>query len=329
MTPRALTLSTISVPTLTVERFYRAAQERLDLELVAGHRGLEQPIAEPALHRPGLALTGFYEHFAYRRPQVFGRAETAYLQSLGDGRLRSWETLLEHRVPCCIFCCIDDNNALGGNLLASADALGIPLLTTRRESLDVFRSGALLLHELTAPRAAVHGTFVDVDGVGVLLEGPPGIGKSETALGLIRRGHALIADDMTHLTLDTHGALRGAAPSQMRGFMEIRGLGLLSIPTLFGITAVRPEARLDLIITLRRSASEDGIDRDGTDVQMCEILGLPVRRLIIPVAAGRDFVNVVETAAATYKMRASGIDAAAILDAQVVAHNQSMEHHHE
>lgn len=326
---RPLTISEITVEQLTVGRFLQAAADPLGLEVVSGKQGLDRPILEAVMHRSGLALTGFFEHFAWQRIQVFGKAELTYLRMLAaEERLARWKALLEHNIPCVVVCTAS-GETLGGDLLRLSDELGIPVLSTRQKTFKVSRSGALLLHELTTPRASVHGSLVDVGGVGVLLEGPPGIGKSETALGIIRHGHALISDDIALLSLDTHGAIRGSAPEHMRGFMEIRGLGLLHVATLFGISAVKPECRLDLIISLRRCHNEDDIDRVGSDVQTCEILGLPIPRLTIPIAAGRDFVNVVETAAATYKMRSSGIDAAAILDTQVVAHYQNVEQNHE
>ncbi len=328
-TARTLTVNVLPVRSLTVGAFLHAAFEPLGLELLAGGSGIGREILEPVLHRPGLALTGFYEFFAWRQMQLFGHSELAYLRTLGpECRHARWEALLRRDVPCVILCAAD-KEPLDGDLLAVADRMGVPVLATRQKSLVVFRVGSLLLHELTAPRASMHGTLVDVRGVGVLLEGPPGIGKSETALGLVRHGCALVADDVALLSLDAHGALWGTAPNHLRGFMEIRGLGLLHVPTLFGIAAVRPECRMDLVVSLRRCSTEDDVDRVGSDVQTCEVLGLPVPRLLIPVAAGRDFVNVVETAAATFKMRGSGMDAAAVLDEQVVNYYQTVEQRHE
>ena len=327
--PRPLTINTVPAASLTVGRFLHAAFEPLGLEVLAGKEGLGRIILDPVLHRPGLALTGFYEFFAWRQMQLFGRSELTYLRTLEMACRRArWEELLRRDVPCVILCAAD-KEPLDGDLLALADRMGVPVLATRQKSFAVFRVGSLLLHELTSPRATVHGTLVDVRGVGVLLEGPPGIGKSETALGLVRHGCALVADDVTRLWVDAHGALWGAAPEHLRGFMEIRGLGLLHVPTLFGISAVRPENRLELIVSLRRCGPEDDIDRVGSDVQTYEVLGKHVQRLVIPVAAGRDFVNVVETAAATYKMRCSGMDAAAVLDEQLVSHYQTLEAPHE
>ncbi len=318
-------LNTLSAPKLTVQRFFDVAQESLGLEFVAGKAGLNCEIEEAVMHRPGLALTGFFDFFANYRLQVFGRAETSYLLSLSpDVRQQRWTAIFQRKIPCAILCG-GGNEPTCGEVMELAETYGVPLFVTRQKTLNVISKGSLLLHELTAPRASIHGTLVDVGGVGVLLTGAPGIGKSETALGLVRQGNALIADDMTQIHIDAHGELHGMANEHMRGFMEIRGLGLLHIPTLYGIAAVKPECQLDLIVSLKRCSNEDDIDRTGADVKAFTILGKKIQHLTVPVAAGRDFVNVVETAAAAFKMRKSGMDAAAILDKQVVAHNSQTQ----
>ncbi len=320
---------------LTVEGFLRAAAEPLGLGLVAGASGLGRAVAEPVLHRSGLALTGFLDHFAFRRPQLIGQSETAYLLALEPGvRLRRWEALLRMEVPCVILCAAD-GRAVGGELLRLAGAVGVPVLCPGRSALDVFRIGAQLLHDLTSPIVSLHGTLMEVRGVGVLLRGPAGIGKSETALGLLRRGHTLIADDQPHLTLDGHGGLRGYAPGHMRGYLDIRGLGMLSVNHLFGVLAVREACPLDLIVNLCLCSDEvahNGVAYEQGELRgrIYEILGVSVPGYDIPVAAGRDFVNVVETAAAVYRLRRLGIDPAALLDSQIIAHNQTVrQDHHE
>ncbi len=314
-------LNTLSAPPLSVRRFYDAAQETLELEMVAGQAGLDHIIDEAVLHRPGLALTGFFDFFANRRIQVFGRAETSYLLSLpAEERHHRWSEVFRREIPCAILCG-GGGDPTYGDIYDLAESFSVPLFVTRQKTLNVISRGSLLLHEMTAPRASIHGTLVDVGGVGVLLTGAPGIGKSETALGLVRQGNALIADDMTLIRIDAHGDLFGMAVKHMRGFMEIRGLGLLHIPTLYGIASVKPECPVDMIVSLKRCTNEDDIDRTGADVKTFTILGRKIQYLTVPVAAGRDFVNVVETAAAAFKMRKSGMDAAAILDEQIVAHN--------
>jgi HPr kinase/phosphorylase len=162
---RPLTISTIAVSPLSVGSFFLSAREVLGLEVVAGEEGLNRPVEEPVLYRPGLALTGFYQHFAFRRLQVLGRAECAYLQTLPpDARKERWMALLKYNVPGIILC-KSENDPLSGETLRLADEAGIPVLSSRREAQEVFRVGSLHLHELTAPRASVHGTLVDVGGI--------------------------------------------------------------------------------------------------------------------------------------------------------------------
>ena len=313
-----LQLNDRSPAPLTVERFLASAKDSLGLTVVAGATGLGRVIREPVLYRPGLALTGYLEHFAFRRPQLLGRAEIAYLLTLPpDLQLQRWDALLSKDIPCIILCS-PEGDPLGGELLKRADERGIPLLVTRREALDFFHFGALLLHELTAPVLSLHGTLMDVGGVGVLLRGPPGIGKSETALGLLRRGHALVADDQPYITQDTHGRLKGRAPKDYQGFFDIRGLGLLSAPHLFGVLSVREECQLDIIINLCRPNDEHANDQGDLKARHYTIFDVNVPGYDIPVAAGRDFVNVVETAAALFRLRGTGVDLAAILDQRLI-----------
>lgn len=312
---------------LTVQRFLDRVEEPLGLGLVAGERGLGRVIEEPVLYRPGLALTGFLTHFANHRPQLLGRAEMAYLLTLPpEERRERWEGLLKQGVPC-VLLCHPEGVSLGGDLLKVADTLGVPVLATFQESLDVFRIGALLLHELTAKEVSLHGTLMEVGGVGVLLRGPPGIGKSETALGLLRRGHALIADDQPYLSLDAHGRLHGRAAGEQEGYFDIRGLGLLSAPHLFGALSVKHEGPLDIIVNLCRANDELANVQGELKMRQYTILGTNVPGYDIPVAAGRDFVNVVELAAALFRLRGAGIDFAALLDQRMIARTKTLGRH--
>ena len=202
-----------------------------------------------------------------------------------------------------------------------AEAAGAVILKTELLTRIFSHQCTFVLERLGAPKARLYGTTVEVAGLGVMLEGAPGLGKSETALGLIKRGNALVADDFTCLRKDmATNTLFASAAEATRNHMEIRGIGIIHVPSIFGVTAVCPEKRLDLVITFKSMKETEGeLDRTGQDRMTRTILGVEIPQLIIPVAAGRDLVNLVETAAQQYKLLAAGYDAAAELDARLRA----------
>jgi HPr kinase/phosphorylase len=203
-------------------------------------------------------------------------------------------------------------------ILAVAERLGVPVLKSEMETRDFLRQATFLLEELDAPRCKVYGTMMEVSGMGIFIEGAPGLGKSETALGLIKRGHALVADDLTQFRRDSNGRLIASALNVTKFFMEIRGIGIIYVPAIFGVTAVRGEKHVDLVITLMRQADVDAeLDRTGTEDLKREFLGIAVPQRIVPVAPGRDLVNLVETAAQEYKLRTTGYVAVSELDARI------------
>jgi HPr kinase/phosphorylase len=305
---------------VTVGQFLTAGHARLGLALVAGGNGLKRVIREPVLYRPGLALTGFFRHFANRRIQVIGLSEYAYLSSLKTAdRRRCLERLLRAGIPCVVFV---RGKRVFPEVLRLAEERQIPVLTTRMLTRDFTHAASLLADELAAPRCKVHGTMLEVVGLGILIEGPAGIGKSETALGLVRRGHALVADDLIVIRRDNAGCLHGAAVEITRHYMEIRGIGITYVPSLFGVAAVRGAKQLDLVVTLRpQTAGEDDLDRSGATDHRRELLGVGVPQRIILVAPGRDLVNIVETAALEYKSRLSGQVAYRDLDERIKRHH--------
>ena len=279
--------------------------------------GLDHQVGEPMMHRPGLALTGFFGNFAHRRIQVVGKAENAYLKSVGsDERLNRIRALFDNGAYCIVFAAglgVSDDikemaRAAGGTILAS------PLLTR-----NLIHAGTFVLESLAAPREKLYATTVEVAGLGVMMRGAPGLGKSETALGLIKHGNALVADDLTCIRKDVaNNVLFASAAQSTRNYMEIRGIGIIHVPSVFGVTAVREEKRLDLVITFKRMDEVNGeLDRAGEDHLSCSILGVEVPEIVIPVSAGRDLVNLVETAAQQHKLRTAGYDAARELDEQL------------
>lgn len=292
----------------TVADFFEAGREVLSLSLVAGGENLGRRIEEPVMNRPGLALTGFYDHFAWERPQVFGNAEMAYLESLGDAlRHERMKALLDRKASCFIFTNGRKPKTAEVSFAAKSGAI---LLSTPMTTSDFIHHSAFILEKLGAPTTSIYGTMVEVCGIGVLFEGDPGLGKSETALGLIKRGCALVADDLTCIRKDVgNNLLFGSAAESTAGYMEIRGIGIMHVQSVFGVSAVRGEKRLGLIITFKRLDDVKGeIDRVGQTTRVKEILGVEVPNIIIPVSAGRDLVNLVETAAMQQKLIMSGFD---------------------
>ena len=292
----------------TVADFFEAGREVLSLSLVAGGENMGRPIEEPVMNRPGLALTGFYDHFAWERPQVFGNAEMAYLESLGDTlRHERMKALLDRKASCFIF---TNGRKPKTAEVSFAAKSGAVLLSTTMTTSDFIHHSAFILEKLGAPTTSIYGTMVEVCGIGVLFEGDPGLGKSETALGLIKRGCALVADDLTCIRKDVgNNLLFGSAAESTAGYMEIRGIGIMHVQSVFGVSAVRGEKRLGLIITFKRLDDVRGeIDRVGQTTRVKRILGVDVPNIIIPVSAGRDLVNLVETAAMQQKLIMSGFD---------------------
>lgn len=303
----------------TLRDFVESGRERLHLDVVVGGDGLKHEVLEPMCNRPGLALTGFYGCFAWRRLQVIGRAEQAYLESLPSGeRIARVKALIHRGAYCIIFA---NGMQVPDGLEAEAAAAGAAVMRTDLLTREFFHQSTFVLETLRAPKIRMYATTVEVAGLGVLIEGAAGLGKSETALGLIKRGNALVADDFTCIRKDVAiNAIFASASEVTRNYMEIRGIGIINVPKVFGVTAVRGEKRIDLVISLRRMEDVNGeLDRTGQERRTRTILGVEVPQITIPVSAGRDLVNLIETAAQQYKLLDSGYDAVKDLDARICA----------
>ena len=297
----------------TATDFYEAGRERLQLQVAAGEAFLDRVIEESVVNRPGLALTGFFEDFAWARVQLIGNAESAYLKSL-DRRVREerFRALVERKAWLFVTTNGHKPDAVTRKM---ADEMGAVILTSPLQTRVFARLATFILEQLGAPRTSIYGTMVEVCGLGVMFEGDPGLGKSETALGLIKRGSALIADDLTCIRKDVaSNLLFGSASESTAGYMEIRGIGIMHVPSVFGVNAVRGEKRLQLVITFKRLQEIRGeVDRIGQTRKMRTILGVDVPNIIIPVSEGRDLVNLVETAAQQQKLINAGYDSVAEL----------------
>lgn len=301
---------------ISVNKFFSNGKELLSLDVVCGETNLEKSIHESAINRPGLGLTGFYENFAPDRVQLIGLAEYSYLSSLTDmDRKHCLKQLFEQDIPCLVF---TRGHEVYPEVVILADEFGIPVFKTDMETKHFINRATIILENLMAPHKKVHGTMVEIHGIGVLIEGIPGVGKSEAALGLIKKGHALVSDDTTHLRRDSSGHIIAAPVNITRYHMEIRGLGIIHVPSIFGVSSIRGEKKLDLVATLRPQSVEDEENRCGTCKSTKELLGVEVKRVFIPVAPGRDVVNILETAALDYKLRTLGHDAVKELDERVI-----------
>lgn len=299
---------------ITVDHFFDEGRKLLDLNwetdpaLAKGRL-----IREMALNRPGLALAGFSQYFANKRMQVLGLAEIAYLKSLSAER-RKQQLSIFKGVPAVI---LSRKRRCPDFARKMAEKAGVPVIRTGLVTGHFMNAATILLQELAAPRLRVHGTMVDVNGIGVLIEGEPGIGKSEIALSLIKRGYALISDDTTILYRDAVGTIHGTSIDYTRDHMEIRGLGIIHVPRIFGVAATRKEMRLDLIIRMVQrdeARKSDDTDRTGLDIATRRVLENEVPLITVPVAAGRDLTNVVEVAALNQRLKLDGYDAAREFD---------------
>ncbi len=302
---------------IAVEDFLNVGREKLEIDVVAGRAGLSRRIDEAAVNRPGLALTGFYQYFAPRRIQVLGHAEMAYLNSLPAAERRARvQQLFEHHVPCLV---MTRRHRMLPEIEELSETYRTPVLRTPLITKHFINAATIVMENLMAPRVTMQGTMVEILGLGVLLAGRAGVGKSETALALIKKGHSLVADDVTALRLDSSGVVIGAPVGVTRYHMEIRGLGIIHVPSLFGVASVRNEKKLDLIITLCSPDAISAEDRSGQAMRTRAVLGIEIPTIEIPVAPGRDVANIVEVAALDQMLKRLGHDAAKELDDKLIA----------
>jgi HPr kinase/phosphorylase len=301
---------------VTVGEFLRHAQTLMPVTLYTGEEFLDRIILEEALNRPGLALADFYQYFANKRIQVFGLAEMTYLKSLPvlerEARL---DRMFECEIPCVA---LTRNRTAPPELERAAMKFGVPIIRTTLITSRFVNLATLAMEHLTAPLLKYPGTMLDVMGVGVLIEGTPGIGKSEAALGLIERGYSLVADDVTLIRRDAQGQLMATSSEMTRYHMEIRGLGIIHVPGLFGMASVTLEHRLDMIVSLYPADPSREGDRSGLEKKTRKLLDLPVPLVELPVAPGRDMAGVIEVAAMNQKLSHLGHEAAKEFDHHII-----------
>jgi HPr kinase/phosphorylase len=302
---------------VTVERFYTENASSLQLHLLTGASGFKRIIREPTVNRPGLALAGFTKYFASKRVQVVGNAESHFLKSLSrEERMERYTMLFRHRIPCLVFCRGFRPDKL---LLQMADREKVPVFSTPLITMKFINLATLALEMMFAPRGTEMGSMVDILGVGVIIRGESGIGKSETVLALIERGYSLVSDDITRVTLVDGRDVIGTSAEITRNHMEVRGIGIVNVAAMFGVKSIRREKQVNLVITLLEWEEVEDVDRLGMEEEYLRILGVEIPHIIIPVRPGRDLARLIEVAAFQTKLKASGYNPAKELNERLIA----------
>jgi HPr kinase/phosphorylase len=292
-----------------VQEFLEKYNQELNLELVVGEQGLKRrSIKVPEIHRAGLSLTGYLKNYSQKRVLVIGKVEVEYLKSL-DPTLRKerLSAILQRQTPMVI---LTRHYRPLKELLELCQERQLPLFRTPLSTMDFTNKMAVILTDEFSPITSRHGTFVEVFDIGVLIEGDSAIGKSETALGLIERGHRLISDDIVRIKRAKGSTLEGHGVELTRHHMEIRGIGIINVANLYGAFCVRDRKRVDLIVRLEAWDDKNFYDRVGTEEKTCEILEIAIPYSILPVKPGRDVVLLIEAIALNYRLKKMGYHSA-------------------
>lgn len=265
-------------------------------------------ISQSAVNRIALQLAGFFEHFDSDRIQVIGNVEYAYLEKIDDADIIPiYEKIFDCKIPCIVFC---RGLEPCDRILNVAEQKEVPILVTNSSTSDFIAETVRWLSEQLAPRISIHGVLVDVYGEGVLIMGESGIGKSEAALELIRRGHRLVSDDVVEIRKVSKDTLIGTSPDITRHFIELRGIGIVDVKSLFGVESVMLNQTIDMVIRLEDWNREANYDRLGLDEEYIEFLGNKVVCYSIPIRPGRNLAVIVESAAINYRAKKMGYNAA-------------------
>ncbi len=305
-------------PGVTVGRLLQSHPETLglDLEILAGSGGLDRRITSPYVQKTGLALAGFHEYLRSGRVLVFGNSEVKYLESLPPAdRTDRMRKVCEHEdLPCIL---VTGGLRVFGEIVSEAERCQLPVIRTQIATPVAIAKVTAILEESFVARELLHGVLLDVLGLGVLIVGESGIGKSECALDLVVRGHRLVADDTVEVRRRAETILIGSCPELTRHHMEIRGLGVINIQDLFGIAATRTSKRIELVVQLERWEVRRDYERLGLNDERYHILKLPLPLIRMPVAPGRNLAILVEIAARNQLLRGRGHHAAQKLTARL------------
>src|SRR3954464_8331303 len=292
---------------LTMKNFLERLRIPLQLEQVEGTDGLDRPIKSPNISSPGLALAGYTERFPANRIQVFGETEITYLASLGaDSRRQILKTFFGFPIPAAV---ITKAQRPSVEMVEEAVRAGVALFVSSLKTNEFYQKAKPWLEEEFAPTTNLHGSLSDVFGVGLLFVGRSGIGKSECVLDLVERGHRLVADDLVLVKRRGSDVLIGRGHELQRHYMEIRGVGLVDIPAIFGIRAVRQQKRIEVVVQLE-DFTDEPIDRTGLDAEITAILDVDITKVRVPLNPGKNITVIAEVIALNHLLKYSGIDPA-------------------
>jgi HPr kinase/phosphorylase len=293
----------MSKASITVEYLMKVHSD-LELKLIAGSAGLQNKISNSEINRPGLSLTGFFDFFAHDRIQIFGRGEWAYLNSLSEERILDiTEKFFQYQLNCIIF---THGHIPHPAFIKKSEEKSVPLFHVNMTTHKFITLISDILNRALAPRTVRHGVMIEVFGIGILMIGKSGVGKSETALELIERGHRLVADDMVEIRRYSESYLVGSCSDLLKHHMEIRGLGIINIQEIFGVGSVRDTKLLELVIMIEESNNDTYYDRTGIEEEYETILGVDIPYLKIPVKPGRNIPIIIETAAMNQRLKSKG-----------------------
>jgi HPr kinase/phosphorylase len=307
---------------LTIREILADCGESLQLKLISGGRAVSRRVLVSEVNRPGLALGGFLRKFRAERIQIIGRGEHSFLEETPGWRISGpLKRMLAHpEMPCIVV----TNAVRPAPVLARAcRQVQVPLLTTKLDTAAFVGELTAYLEDKLAPSATIHGVLVDVYGLGVLIQGEPGIGKSECALELLKRGHILVSDDVVEVRHKRGGLLMGYCPDALRHYLEVRGIGIIDVKLMFGIGSVLNQTRIELAIFLENYDPGKAIDRLGLDTQSVRILDVDVPQVRIPVRPGRNLAVLMEVAALNQRLRTQGIVAARTLQEKLLERMQA------
>ncbi|AGX06192.1 MULTISPECIES: HPr(Ser) kinase/phosphatase [Bacillaceae] len=282
--------------------------EKFNLELISGEEGISRPITTSDISRPGLEMAGFFDYYPAERIQLIGKTEMSFAEKLSDAdRQNRMESLCTDITPGII---ITRDMEVPEGLIEASEREAVPVMRSKQKTTRF--SGLLtnFLESKLAPTTAVHGVLVDIYGVGVLITGKSGVGKSETALELVKRGHRLVADDCVEIRQEDEDYLVGTSPELIEHLLEIRGLGIINVMTLFGAGAVRSNKRISLVMNLELWDQKKQYDRLGLDEEKMKIIDTDITRLTIPVRPGRNLAVIIEVAAMNFRLKRMGVNAA-------------------